>query len=133
MTDRDRGSTKDDLIAAALASGATHREAGSAAGVSERTVRRRLEQPEFEEQVSSQRDELVSRTMDRLTGLTTTAVDTLSSLISSADTPAGVKLRAAMGILAVHRVWRDATEVENRLRLLENLVATGQTERDDSP
>jgi len=133
MTDHERGSTQDDIVAAALASGATHREAGDAAGMSERTVRRRLEQPEFRAQVSTRRDELVTRTTDRLTGLTTTAVDTLASLISSAETPAGVKLRAAMGILAVHRVWRDATEMENRLRLLEDLVATDQVQAVDSP
>jgi len=133
MTNSERGSTKDDIIAAALASGATHQEAGATAGVSERTIRRRLEQPEFTAQVARQRDELVSRTADKLTSLTTTAVDTLSSLVSAVDTPAGVKLRAAMGILAMHRVWRDATELENRLRRVENLIATGQIEQGESP
>jgi hypothetical protein len=115
------------IIAAALAGGATHHEAGEAAGVSERTVRRRLEDTAFREQVASQRDLLISRTTDRLTGLTTVAVDTLSALVSSGETPPAVRLRAAMGILAAHRVWRDAGEMEERLRLLEHEVLFAAT------
>jgi len=118
---------REAIIAAALAGGATHHEAGEAAGVSERTVRRRLEDTAFREQVASQREQLISRTTDRLTGLTTVAVDTLSALVSSEETPPAVRLRAAMGILAAHRVWRDAGEMEERLRLLEHEVLPAAT------
>jgi hypothetical protein len=80
------------------------------------------------EQVASQREQLISRTTDRLTGLTATAVDTLSALVSSDETPPAVRLRAAMGILTAHRVWRDAGELEDRLRLLEQEIATSDAD-----
>ena len=122
---------QDAIIAAALASGATQHEAGQVAGVSERTVRRRLEQTAFKDQIVSQREKLISRTTDRLTALSAKAVETLSDLVSSDDTPPAVRLRAAMGILAAHRVWRDAGEMEDRLRLLEQEFATAATERSE--
>ncbi len=121
---------RDAILASALAGGATHCEAGEAAGVSERTVRRRLEDAAFKELVVSRREQLISRTTDRLTGLTTVAVDTLSALVSSEDTPAAVRLRAAMGILAAHRIWRDAGEMEDRLRLLEHELLSAATPTD---
>jgi len=120
-----------DQSCTALASGAGHREAGEVAGVSERTVRRRLEQSAFQEQVAVQREQLISRTTDRLTGLSGIAVDTLSALVSSDDTPPAVRRRAAMGILATHRVWRDAGEIEDRLRLLEQEFAIAATEQSE--
>ena len=116
------GDTKDEIVAAALASGKTHREAGEAAGVSERTVRRRLEQPEFRTRVSEQRTELVGFVADRLAGLAPEAVETMYSLMSE-DNPPGVRCKAALAILSSSRVWRDASEVEARLQMLEDLAA----------
>jgi len=127
VTRRDT-SAQSDVIAAALAGGATHAEAGQAAGVSERTVRRRLDEPEFLGYVSRLKDELVSRTTDRLTGLTTAAVDTLAELVTSPETPPAVRLRAALGVLSERRVWHDAYETENRLRALEDLLAVAPEE-----
>ena len=121
MTRRDRDS-RSDIIAAALASGATQRAAGRAAGVSERTVRRRLEQPEFAAQVADKRAELVTRMSDRLSGLASKALDTMESLLS-ADVAPGVRGRTASGLLAACRVWRDAAEIEDRLRIVEGLLA----------
>ncbi len=126
MSRRDRRS-RSDIIAAALASGATQREAGRAAGVSERTVRRRLEQPEFAAQVAHERAELVTRVSARLTGLASKALDTLESLLG-ADVASGVRGRTATGILAASRVWRDAAEIEDRLRMVEGLL-DAQVER----
>jgi len=96
--------------------------------VSERTVRRRLDEPEFRGHVSRLKDELVSRTTDRLTGLTTAAVDTLAELVTSPETPPAVRLRAALGVLSERRVWHDAYETENRLRALEDLLAVAPEE-----
>jgi len=121
MTRKDRNNTSDPIIAAALAAGATHRAAGEAAGLSERTVRRRLESPEFAAHVANERTKLVTRVADGLTGLTLEAVETLRSLLSSEVTPA-VRCRAAQGILAASRIWRDASEMEDRLQELESLL-----------
>src|SRR5947207_1741142 len=93
----------DQIIAAALAGGATHRAAAAMGGVSERTVRRRLEQEDFRAEVEAQREEIVRHTTNKLTGLTTTAVDALSELLSAEETPPAVRLRAALGVLSAHR------------------------------
>ena len=47
MAANGRHRDADDLVAAALASGRSYREAGASAGVSERTVRRRVADPGF--------------------------------------------------------------------------------------
>ena len=131
MTRRDTNNARNDILAAAVASGATHAEAGRKAGVSERTVRRRLDEPEFAGQVARIKDEIVRQTTNRLTGLTPAAVDTLSELVTSPETPPAVRLRAALGVLSTQRVWHDDYETEHRLRTLEDLLA-GDSE-EESP
>lgn len=116
-------SAQNDILAVALARGATYAEAGALAGVAERTVRRRLEEPEFMVLLTRRKDEIIGHTVDRLTGLTSAALDTLDQLVSSPETPAGVRLRAALGILSAHRSGRDNHEVEARLRAVEELAA----------
>lgn len=122
MTKRDTDS-RDSLMVAALARGATQVEAAKAAGVTARTVRRRMEDPGFVARVKAATDELVRHVDDRLTGLACRAVDTLEELITSTDTPPAVKLRAATGILSAQRTWRQSTEHEERMQYLEELVA----------
>ncbi len=124
-------SAKDVIIAAALAGGSTHASAARAAGVSERTVRRRLSEPSFQRELTRARDELVSHISDRLTGLTSVAVDALNELVLSADTPPAVRLRAALGVLTAHGSWRDSTILENRLQVLEAMATVD--ERDGAP
>lgn len=118
-TDRRRGG--DQLLIAALAHGATQAEAGAAAGVSERTVRRRLADPGFADLVRAERAALVARTSARLTALTSQAVDALAGLLNPAVAD-GVRLRTALGVLDSCRTWRDATEVEQRLRAVEQAL-----------
>ena len=55
----------DPVLAAALASGGTWKEAAEAAGVSERTVGRRLKDPAFRGTVSRLREEIFSRAAAR--------------------------------------------------------------------
>jgi hypothetical protein len=119
--DRRRGS--DQLLVAALAGGATQAEAGAAAGVSERTVRRRLADPGFADRVREERSALVARIGARLTGLTVHAVDALAELLA-AGVADGVRLRTALGVLDSSRTWRDAGEVEERLRAVEQALTT---------
>lgn len=107
----DRRRSVQDVLVAALASGATHAAAGRTAGVSERTVRRRLDEPEFHALVVAERAALVGRTSARLTGLCTAGVDTLQDLLS-VDVAPPVRLRAALGLLDAARAWRGAATPE---------------------
>jgi len=127
MSSKEPPRTRNDIIAAALANGATHREAGLEAGVSERTVRRRLEQPEFAQQVRNERSIMVARISNRLTGLVPRAIDTTQALLDE-DVAPGVRARTATGVLSASRVWRDAFETENRLQGVESLLAARSEE-----
>ncbi len=118
---------RDELIIAALAAGMTHSDAGDTAGVSERTVRRRLEDPAFNDRLADAAAAYVDRLTKQLTRLAPSAIETMSTLMLAPDTPPAVRLRASAYLLSATRVWRDATEVEDRLRSLETqLSAPGQ-------
>jgi hypothetical protein len=116
---RRRLHTQNELLIAALASGATHRDAGRTAGVSERTVRRRLEDVAFCERVAEAEGAYVEQVSRRLTGVAPRAVDTMVDLMTAHDTSSVVKLRAAGYLLTASRVWRETHELETRIRDLE--------------
>lgn len=118
MTASDRSTAVDTVFVAALAAGATQAEAAAAAGISERTVRRRLEHQDLARRVVEERSRLVSNTAARLTGLAGTAVDALGELLA-ADVPPAVRLRASLGVLEAARVWRECGEVEERITAIE--------------
>ena len=130
MARADGSGTRDEILAAALASGKTHRAAADAAGMSDRTVRRRLEAPEFRAMVSAQRMELVTQVADRLAGLAPQAVETMYSLLSD-DNPPAVRCKAAQAVLSSSRAWRDASEMDARIQMLEALVA--RSTREEAP
>ena len=88
LTAADRRRPVDEVLVAALAAGATHAAAANAAGVSERTVRRRLNDPTFHASVIAERDALVRRVATKLTGLSATTVETLEKLLGDGVPPA---------------------------------------------
>ena len=80
--------------------------------------------------VSAQRTELVTQVADRLAGLAPQAVETMYSLLSDNNPPA-VRCKAAQAVLSSSRAWRDASEMEARIRMLEALVA--RSTREEAP
>ena len=122
MTANGRRGAIDAALIAALASGVTQDIAAETAGVSPRTVRRRLEDPDFVDRLEEERSAIVERTCSRLVGLTERAVVTLAHLLKE-GVAENVRLRAATVILDTARAWRDAGEVEERLRALETFQA----------
>jgi hypothetical protein len=89
----------DDLLATALAGGATYREAAKAAHVSERTVRRRMEDEAFRGRVADERAELVRHAARLASGALTEAVTTLVALMRDAQGE-NVRLAAARSLLS---------------------------------
>jgi hypothetical protein len=87
----------DDALVAALAAGASGAAAAAKAEVSERTVRRRLEDPLFRARVDEARAELVRQAVGRLADVGALASDTLADLVK--DGPPAVRLGAARAIL----------------------------------
>ena len=105
-----------------LACGATAEQAARQAGVSVRTVYRRLKNPEFLRQVQAARADMVQRASGTLTAAGGEAVKTMVELLR-APAPFSVRLGAARGILEMGLRIRDDVEQEQRLAALEALVA----------
>lgn len=107
----------DERLAALLARGVTRSKAAKACGISERTIRRRMAEPEFRARVATIRAQLLDSVAGRLASAGRKAVSTLSKLLD-ADSE-GVRLQAASTILSVMFKAREAVDVETRLIELE--------------
>jgi hypothetical protein len=95
---RKRDTTRDALLIAGLARGLSVKRAAERAGVNVRTAFRRLENPEFQAQVSRARGQLHSRVAGLLAAGGIRAVKALVKLLDS-DTDK-IRLQAARGVLA---------------------------------
>ena len=115
-----RSAARDEVLVAALATGATQTEAARMAGMSERTVRRRLDEPAFADRVAAERRAVATRTAARITALASRdAVAVLRELMVDANVAPSVRLRAALGALTVAPAWRDNGELEATVTALE--------------
>ncbi len=111
----------DVAILATLAGGGTVEEAAKQAGVSERTVYRRLEEPAFKRQVSEARADLVRQSVGKLARISSAAATTLGLLLKAESE--SVRLGAARAVLELGTKMREADELEARLAALEERVA----------
>jgi hypothetical protein len=119
----DRGSHSgreraDAALAAALVGGATYDQAAEVAGVSVRTVSRRLSDPEFLRCLSALRAEIFEAVANRLTHAGLLALTTLVELLAR-ESPPSVRLGAARALLDSMLRHADTIELEQRLRALE--------------
>lgn len=102
----------------ALARGERIERAAKLAGVSARTVYRRLADPTFRGEVSRRRDLLIGSAVGKLADVAAEAVEVLAKLMRSAKSEA-VKLQAARAILAHVRPIGEYGEVTDRLEEVE--------------
>ena len=102
----------------AVAAGAAIRDSARRAGIGERTAYRRAADIKFQSQVQRLRREMLDRTIGRVADAGTEAVDSLRSLLQSADER--VKLAAAKVLVDKSLRIREVD------RLLEQKVLTRQ-------
>lgn len=108
------------VLITALASGATQPNAGRAAGMSDRTVRRRLADPEFAARVAAESRQVASRAAARISALAGgAAVSVLEELLTDPSTPPHIRLRAALGTLHMLPAVRDHAELEEMVSAIE--------------
>ena len=124
MAGGDR-SGADGTLVAALAGGKTVQDAAASAGVAERTVYRRLDEPAFRTQVDKARRELIAQAVARLSASATDAADTLKALLGK-DTPPAVRLGAARSILDVGLRLREHENLAERVAALEGQLGAEQ-------
>lgn len=92
------GDDSNTMLAVALATGHSRQEAARQAGMSERTVYRRLADPNFVSQLKQFREQVENQIAFDLSNAATAAVRVLHGLCVNADTDS-IKLKAANSIL----------------------------------
>jgi hypothetical protein len=112
----------DAPLVIALAAGRSRRDAAESAGVSERTVYRRLEDPGFRARVHAERDELIRSAVGRLCDASVDAVETLRGVASDSAAPTNSRVAAARAILEFALKLRDQ-ELADRVSALEAMLA----------
>jgi hypothetical protein len=108
----------DSALVAALAAGKTVQESARAGHVSERTVYRRLEEPEFRHELSKARAAMVDRATGRLADAMAIAVESLVALAEHADSEAA-RVSAARAVVEFGMRLREVEEFERRLAVVE--------------
>jgi len=112
----------DEQLISALACGATRENAARQAGVSLRTVQRRLADPEFCRELQAFRADIVQRTAGALTAAGLEFVKTLIALVG-AGTPPSTRLGAAKAGLELGMKVRENADLEQRMAALEERLA----------
>jgi hypothetical protein len=112
----------EDVLLLALACGATVEAAAGQCRLSERTVYRRLADPDFRRRLQAVRADMVQRAAGLLTAAAVEAVKTLLEL-QKASAPYAVRLGAARAVLELGTKLREAADLEERLAALEQQLA----------
>jgi len=113
----------DETLVTLLASGVTRQQAAQSAGVGERTVYRRLEDPAFRAKIEEARADMLARTSAMLTAAGAAAAGTLIRLLRAESD--AVKLSAASRVLELGGRLRTDLELEARLAALEAQLGDG--------
>jgi len=116
----------DETLVVLLAGGATRQQAAQSAGVGERTVYRRLEDPAFRARIEEARADMLARTSALLTAAGAAAAGTLVRLLRAESD--AVKLAAAVRIIELGGKLRTDLELEARIAALEDVAAPGARE-----
>src|SRR5581483_2807858 len=112
---------KKEPAIAALMTQRNQEEAARAAGISVKTLQRWLRLPEFLEEYRRARREAVEQAYSRAQQNSSTAVSVLLKLMADPETPASVRVRAALSIVTISRDGLDL-DLETRISELERLA-----------
>lgn len=115
----------DEALLLALACGATVEAAARQNGVAERSVYRRMQQPDFADRLRSLRSDMASRAAGALTAASTESVRTLLTLQKEPHPPA-VRLGAARAVLEIGMKLREVVDLEKRLADLEQRLQASE-------
>ncbi len=97
-----------EIIAAVLECG-TFEQAAQTLGISARTLRDRLKNPDCRADLMAARDDVLRRTVTRLNNELSAAVDTISEVMANKENSGAVRLSAAQAII------KNAFELSDKL------------------
>jgi hypothetical protein len=127
---QSRREARDELLIEALASYPTNRAAAAAAKVSERTVRRRLEDDDFRQRVVERRAEKLEEFQQELDVGRRKAYETALQIVDDRAAGPTSRLRAAQLLWGMH-AESSRLDIERRLVLVEQRAEQTQSERTD--
>jgi hypothetical protein len=107
----------DEKILGALAAGHPYSEAARVAGVSSKTVQRRMADPLFRAEVEEMKLQIVQSTAASLATLATKAVATLEPLLN--DGEPWMRQKTALAVIDLSIRYRETLEFDERIALLE--------------
>ena len=108
---------RDEALALALARGLSNADAARSAGLSPRTVNRKMTEPEFKRRVAQLRTQLTEQAVGSLADAAVEAVATLRKLLKAkSDT---IRLGSSRAILENTMKMRESAELAGRLDELE--------------
>jgi hypothetical protein len=116
MAGGDR-SKADPALVVALAAGLTHQQPARQAGISERTVRRRLADPAFKQRIAETRAATIEQATAQLAAARLQAVQKLVQLLGGESE--STQFHAAKAILELGMKFHEVQQVEERLSVLE--------------
>jgi hypothetical protein len=112
-------STNQVKALSALVSYPTVMDAARACGLTDRTLRRYLEDPTFKEALRATRRQMVLQTIGALQSAGSEAVSTLRSVMTDSDATASAKVTAARIVLEQSLVGLEMNDLIERLSELE--------------
>lgn len=121
-------SEKDPILALALAGGQSIEAVAEQAGLSRRTIERKLADPAFRQMVAEFRGQLIATALGWLADNMTRAAKTITALLDSPQEH--IRLRAARTLITTGLRVRDSVELADQVRDLQAEVARhreGQT------
>jgi|SRR5829696_2003060 len=107
----------DEAIISALACGHPYSEAARVAGVSDRTVRRRMQDPLFRAEVEEMRRTVMEQTSASLAQLAGKAVPVLEECMNNGEP--WLRQKTALAVVELSIRDRETREMEERLIMLE--------------
>lgn len=120
-----------DLVAAALAAGASAEQAGALVGRSDRTVRRWRLETDLERRIALHRRELLGRVSGGLSQAAGEAVAVLAESLT-VDDGEGTQLRIALAVLDRALKYHAASELDARVAELEARLADFEDAEEES-
>lgn len=115
----EKRSRKEDAALVALISEPTLREAANKAGISEATLWRWLQDPEFQEKYRTARRQAVSQSITQLQKISSEAVETLREVMNSKETPPASRVTAARAVLEMSIKAVEVEDLAVRIEALE--------------
>lgn len=120
----------DEKILAALVAAGSVRRAAAVAGVSESTIRNRLKDADFRAAYDAIRGELLQDATASMLSRLENATETLSDVMTDAESPANVRISAADSLLRHCLRYLATSDIERRIAALEASQAALE-EKDD--